>query len=389
MVRVGILLTHATQYHSPWFQQLAKRPEVGIKVFYCLRPDAVQQGIGFDVPFLWDTPLLEGYPSALLRNIARNVGLNFSGCDTPEIADIIASREFDAWIINGWRVKSDWQAIRACWRCKVPMLVRGDSHLIDSKAVPLRIAKRLILGRWLPRFNRYLTVGKLNEDYYEFYGADPKRFFPVRHFVDNERFASQAELARLRRPELRSRWGMGKEAVVFIFAGKFIEKKRPMDAILAIALLHSQGLPVHLLMVGDGKLRLRCEQYCREKNLPVSFTGFLNQGEIAEAYVASDVLVVPSGYAETWGLVVNEALSCGLPAIVSDRVGCWPDLVKPSTTGAIFPVTDVTALAEAMKPYAEAVSLAREHGANASKHVGNYSVIAAADNTIAALLSLK
>jgi len=269
------------------------------------------------------------------------------------------------------------------------MLVRGDSHLIDSKPVPLRIAKRLILGRWLPRFNRYLTVGKLNEDYYEFYGADPKKFFPVRHFVDNERFATQAEVGATRRLELRSRWGIGKEAVVFLFAGKFIEKKRPMDAILAIEVLHAQGLPVHLLMVGDGKLRPGCEQYSREKKLPISFTGFLNQGEIAEAYVSSDVLVLPSAYSETWGLVVNEAMSCALPAIVSDRVGCGPDLVRPGTTGAVFPVADVAAIAKEMRPYAEDVSLAKEHGAHARKHVQSYSAIAAADNTIAALLSLN
>jgi glycosyltransferase involved in cell wall biosynthesis len=388
MLRAGILLTHPTQYHSPWFKELAKRPEIDIKVFYCLQPDAEQQGVGFDVPFLWDTPLLEGYPNAFLKNTAPKAGFHYSGCDTPEIADIIASREFDAWIINGWKVKSDWQAIRACWRSKVPMLVRGDSNLIDSKTMPRRIAKRLILGRWLPRFNRYLTVGSLNEDYYAFYGADPKRFFPVRHFVDNERFATQAGAAAQNRFELRSKWDIGREALVFLFAGKFVDKKRPMDVILATEMLHAQGLPVHLLMVGDGRLRIGCEEYARERKLPISFTGFLNQSEIAEAYVAADVLVLPSLYAETWGLVVNEAMACGLPAIVSDRVGCGPDLVKTATTGAVFPVADVTALAAAMKPYVENHELARKQGAHARQQVETYSVTAAADNTIAALLSL-
>lgn len=388
MLRVGILLTHATQYHSPWFRELSRRAEIKVKVFYCFNPTPDQQGIGFDVPFHWDTDLLAGYPSALLRNIARKVGCHFSGCDTPEIADIITSHEFDAWIINGWKVKSDWQAMKACWRSKVPMLVRGDSQLIDSKPLPRRIAKRLILGRWLPRFNRYLTVGKLNENYYRFYGADPKKFFPVRHFVDNERFAQQAENARIKRSELCSSWGIGKEKFVFLFAGKFIEEKRPLDAIRAVELLHAKGLRVHLLMVGDGKLRPRCEQYSKEKQLPVSFTGFLNQNAIADAYVCSDVLVLPSA-TETWGLVVNEGMSCGLPAIVSDRVGCGPDLVKPGETGAVFPVTDVAALAKAMMTYIEDFSLAKRQGVTANKHVKSYSVTAAADNTIEALLSLR
>ncbi len=386
--RIGILLTHPTQYHSPWFKELAKRSGIEIRVFYCFQPDAQQQGVDFGVAFCWDTPLLDGYSSTFLKNVARTHGFHFSGCDTPEIKDIIASRQFDAWIINGWKVRSDWQAIMACWKNGIPMLIRGDSHLLDSKPVHVRIAKRMILGRWIPRFCRYLTVGKLNEDYYEFYGADSAKFYPVRHFVDNERFATQANDAKTRKSELIAMWRIAKDAVVFLFAGKFIDKKRPMDAIYALERLRAGGLNVHLLMVGDGELRSKCEEYSKGKALPVSFAGFLNQGEIAQAYCCSDILLLPSGYAETWGLVVNEAMSCGLPAIVSDRVGCGPDLVSQGRTGMVFPAADVAALGKAMEIYARDVSLARRHGENARKHIEGYSVSAAVDNTIAALQSI-
>ena len=82
-----------------------------------------------------------------------------------------------------------------------------------------------------------------------------------------------------------------------------------------------------------------------EHRLPVSFAGFLNQTEMPAAYVATDCLVLPSDYGETWGLVVNEAMACGKPALVSDRVGCGPDLITPGETGALFPFGDVPALA--------------------------------------------
>ena len=59
-----------------------------------------------------------------------------------------------------------------------------------------------------------------------------------------------------------------------------------------------------------------------------SFAGFLNQTEVSRAYVAADVLVLPSDYSETWGLVVNEAMASGLPCIVSDHCGCAEDLGK-------------------------------------------------------------
>jgi glycosyltransferase involved in cell wall biosynthesis len=385
-IRVGILLSHPTQYHSPWFRALAQRPEIETKVFYCFQPDAGLQGDGFDVAFNWDVPLLGDYPHAFLKNVARRPGFHFAGCDTPELATIIPGRHFDAWIINGWKVKSDWQAIRACWKHKVPMLIRGDSHLLDRKPLPKRLAKRMVLGRWISRFSGYLTVGKLNEEYYRFYGADSSRFFPVRHFVDNECFASRAATADI--VKIRKNWRIPESSTVFLFAGKFVDKKRPMDAIRAIEKASTRGNDVHLLMVGDGKLRQSCAEYSESKRLPVTFTGFLNQSEIASAYACADVLVLPSAYAETWGLVVNEAMSCGLPAIVSDRVGCGPDLVYSGQTGTVFPARDVEALTKAMSAYAENPSLINEHGKSARKQIAGYSVVAAANGTVAAILSV-
>lgn len=387
-MRVGILLSHPTQYHTPWFQELAKLSGLDIQVFYCLQPNAIQQGVDFDVEFQWDLPLLEGYKSSFLKNVAAHPGFHFGGCNTPEIREIIRRREFDLWLLNGWRVFSDWQAIRACWRYNVPMLVRGDSHLLDHRPLHIRAAKRLLLGRWIPRFTRYLTVGKLNEEYYKFYGADPANFFSVKHFIDNERFARQANLKDSERSELRERWNAPEGATCFLFAGKFIEKKSPMDLLKAVEVLVSCGQRVHLLMVGDGKLRSSCESYAKQKQLPVSFTGFLNQSEIAQAYAVADVLVLPSVFGETWGLVVNEAMACGLPAIVSSRVGCAPDLIRHNETGFIFEAGDVSNLVEKMKIYCDGKDIAPSHGRAAKFLIQGFSVRAAAANTRAAVQSL-
>ncbi|MEK6334892.1 MAG: glycosyltransferase family 4 protein [Acidobacteriota bacterium] len=384
--RIGILMSHPTQYHTPWFRALAQRPEIRIKVFYCFQPDADSQGDGFDVSFEWDVPTLEGYPHGFLKNVARRPGFHFAGCDTPEIAKLVASDQFDAWLINGWRVKSEWQAIRACWKHKAPMMIRGDSHLLDHRSSQTRIAKRMILGRWIPRFDAYLTVGKLNEDYYKFYGADSSRFFPVRHFVDNEWFA--ARTAEVSNEEERRHWRIPTSSNVFLFAGKFIDKKQPLLAIKAIEKVASRTPGAHLLMVGDGALRKSCEEYCASRQLPVTFAGFLNQSQIAKAYACADVLVLPSAYAETWGLVVNEAMACGVPAIVSDRVGCAPDLVRPNQTGAVFPAGDVDALAEAMSQYLEKPELINAHGNKARNLIHHYSVEEATDHTVSAALSL-
>ena len=85
---------------------------------------------------------------------------------------------------------------------------------------------------------------------------------------------------------------------------------------------------------------------------PASFAGFLNQSEIPGAYVAADVLVLPSE-SETWGLVVNEALACGLPCVVSDACGSAEDLVIPLDPRLCYPVGDVEALARAIQHAAD------------------------------------
>ena len=224
-------MTHPTQYHSPWFRALAARPEISIHVYYGLQPNAEMQGKDFGVGFEWDVPLLDGYPNSFLKNVAAKAGWGFHNVDTPELGDLIPRRDFDTWVINGWTTKSEWLAIRTGWKSGIPMMVRGDSTLIDHRSLGKRVLKRLVLGRWIPRFSRYLTVGKLNEQYYEHFGAQRGRFVPVRHFVDNDWFEGRAKIERDRRQVLRTQWGIDEDALVFLFVGKFMEKKRPVDAV--------------------------------------------------------------------------------------------------------------------------------------------------------------
>ena len=385
--RVACLMTHPTQYHAPWFRALAQRPEISIHVFYGFQPSPDLQGKDFGVRFEWDAPLLEGYSNSFLENVAAP-GWGFRSLDTPGVRDVVARREYDCWVINGWSTKSEWQAIRACWKFGVPMLIRGDSTLLDRRPVTTRIAKRLLLGRWIPRFRRYLTVGKLNAEYYEHYGADPSRFVPVLHFVDNDWFAREAAAARESRSRIRESMGIPDDAVVFLFAGKLMDKKQPAAAVKAMKHLGA-GARAHLLVVGDGALRAECESIAREAALPVTFAGFYNQSRMPEAYAISDVLVLPSAYDETWGLVVNEAMASGLAAIVSDKVGCAPDLVAPGQTGAVFPAGNVPALAKVMERYLSEPSRSAIEGQNAARRIQRYSLDQAVENTVNAVLSVN
>ncbi len=133
--KIGILTTHPVQYQVPWLRALADLQEIDLTVFYCMIPDERQQGEGFGVNFQWDIPLLDGYKYEVLENISRQPSVtNYWGCDTPGIENIVNNRKFDAFIVNGWIVKSCIQLLRACRKYGVPCIVRGESNAIRPRA---------------------------------------------------------------------------------------------------------------------------------------------------------------------------------------------------------------------------------------------------------------
>ena len=163
-------------------------------------------------------------------------------------------------------------------------------------------------------------------------GAAEPVVFNSPHAVDNIFFAQAARRrTRESRAAARASFGLRPDSFVVLFAGKLVAKKRPLDAIRAIAQVEGS----ELLVAGSGPLEAACRDESSRRGAAVRFAGFLNQQQLLNAYTAADCLIVPSDGRETWGLVVNEALAAGLPVVVSDRVGCQPDLVIEGETGAI------------------------------------------------------
>jgi glycosyltransferase involved in cell wall biosynthesis len=385
--RVAIVATHPIQYYVPWYRALARA--VDLDVYFCHRQTrAGQAAAGFDVEFEWDVPLFGGYRHTFLRNTSRWPSPeSFAGCNTPDIASIIAREEFDAVIVHGWSTVSYWQAMRACWRTGTPVLVRGDSTLATPRAAWRRLAKWPLFRAFIPRFDGYLIVGRPAKEYLLHYGADPSRCFDAPHAVDNRFFAARAEPLRADRAALRRSLSLPPDGVVALFVGRLVAGKG-LDIFVG-ALARAAGVVPQIagLVVGDGPLRETTTQAAASSSAPVQFAGFLNQTEIARAYAAADLLVVPSA-SETWGLVVNEAMACGLPVVVSDRVGCARDLVLPGVTGEIVPVGDVGRLANVTVRLARAPGRRPRMGDAARRHIAAFDVEKAAEGTILAVEAL-
>jgi len=321
-------------------------------VFFCHRQTGSGQAeAGFEREFDWDVPILEGYEHRWLRNVAQapSVG-RFGGCDTPDVVDALALGRFDACVVLGWYLKSYLQAIRACLRLNVPVFLRGDSQLADSRGLARRVAKYIPYRYLLRRVDGHLYPGVRNRDYLMYYGVDESRLFFVPHSVDDMWFSRQARhaVAEGKTDDLRRQMRLSEGTPVALFVGKLIEKKRPADFVDGLASLAERGRDVQGVIVGSGALQGELEGRALHHGVRVAFAGFRNQSELPAYYALSDVLVLPSDARETWGLVVNEAMACGLPAVVSHEVGSAPDLVDEEHTGLSFACGDVGALSEAV-----------------------------------------
>lgn len=373
---IGFLVSHPIQYYAPIFRELAGRCE--LTVFFAHRQTAEGQAkAGFGVAFEWDVDLLSGYRSQFLTNVARQPSTDtFAGCDTPGIAEEIANGRFDAFVVPGWGLRTYMQAVRACKRAKVPVLVRGDSQLAGHRSAMVRLAKALAFPRLLRRFDGFLYVGRRSREYLLHYGAPEGRVFFSPHCVDNQAFSRASEAAR------KAKRAGGRRRL--LFAGKLIERKRPFDLLRAAAQM--QGSDVEVAFAGSGELEDALRRAAASTGVAATFHGFVNQSALPAIYASADVLVLPSDGLETWGLVVNEAMACGVPAVVSDAVGCGPDLVEAGKTGAVFPLGDVASLAKAIEDVLalDPVATAR----HLAERMAIYSPARAAEGIIAGATSL-
>lgn len=378
-MRLAILTSHPIQYQAPLFRELAKRAD--LTVYFAHRATQADQAkAGFGVEFEWDVDLLSGYEHVFLRNVARQPGLDrFTGCDTPEIGDRLGGSHFDALVINGWHRKSFIQALIGAKRRGIPVLVRGDSQLGTPRTRLKMAAKDLAYRAFLRAFDAALYVGQRSREYWTHYRYPPQRLFYSPHCVDIEWFSRRATTAA--RTALRTRLGISAETKIALFAGKLVPFKRPHDLISSMAQLKAKGRRVGVLVAGSGPLQPGLAQVARENGVPYYCLGFCNQTDIPSAYAAADLLVLPSDGRETWGLVANEALASGTPIVVSDRVGCAPDLAGDGTAGRTFPLGNIEALTEVMDDLLKQPPSAAAIAAKSRAH----SVAAAADGIVNAV----
>jgi glycosyltransferase involved in cell wall biosynthesis len=359
------------QYASPLFRLYAKNPRLDVTVAYCSLQGA-QPGFDpeFGVEVAWDVPLLDGYRWINPRNRARRPDVGrFFGLVNPGLWSAARGGGFDIVLCYGWHTASFWIATLAAKFSGAKLILTTDAHTIAPRGgsrwkVPL---KKLFLPLVLRFADAVVVPSTMARKFVESLGVPPRKVFLTPYVVHNAFFEERAR--RADRGALRSAWSVPPTSLVALFTGKLVDRKRPLDLLRAVAENESWWA----VFAGDGDLRPALEGEAARLGVAARtrFLGFVNQQGLPEIYAAADVLVLPSEH-EPFGLVVNEAFACGLPAIVSDACGAAGDLIQDGRTGFTFPVGDVTALASRLRQLDTDRTLLAAAGRNARARLDDW-----------------
>ena len=310
----------------------------------------------FGIKRNWNIDLLSGYDFEFLENTScTTLSNSFIGVNNPDIIRRIKEYNPTAILVYGWKHYSHFTVLRY-FKDKVPILFRGDSTTLDDASrISLYNAIKYHFLRWIYRHVDYvMSPGKASDQYFQKVGVPERNIITVPHSVDNERFSLFTEKENLRLDELKKELLISSTDFVFLFAGKFIEKKNPLLLIKAFELLANRNDNVKLLLVGNGNLEM--EMRNRVASLPdaiskrIVFQSFQDQQVMKLMYRLANIFVLPSkGPSETWGLSVNESLASGTPVIVSNKCGCAFDLVHHNINGLIFESNNLDDLVDKMK----------------------------------------
>ena len=197
--------------------------------------------------------------------------------------------------------------------------------------------KERVKGWFVNRYDAALVGGQPQKRYLVKLGMSPDRVFTGYNVVGNDAFAPE-KIRSLPRPI---------ERPFFLAVNRFVPRKNLVRLISAYAAYREQvcDRAWDLVLCGEGSAQAEIEAHIRDYDLEavVHLPGFLQQAELLP-YLAHAECFVHTSLQEQWGLVINEAMAAGLPVIVSNRCGCYEDLIVEGETGLGFDPEDTEAL---------------------------------------------
>lgn len=267
----------------------------------------------------------------------------------------------------------DLASLIVLWYCKLKGIKTVLSNESTSGDHTRNFSKELFKSLFIIKlFDGFFNFGQQSKEYMLALGAKASQMLVNRNCVDNQLLEEIYKENCQQRVSKQSSLNLPKHN--FIFVGRLIEFKnlfKLLDAFKIAQKNNSWGL----IILGDGELKSTLKQYAQDLEVKnVFFFEGVNWQQVPQYLSLSDVLVLPS-FSEPWGLVVNEAMACGLPVAVSNKCGCAAELVKESENGFTFNPENVNEIAETLVKFMDKKLDLVKMGEASKKIIQEYSPI--------------
>jgi len=269
----------------------------------------------------------------------------------------------DVVFLTGWSFSVSRAGLNWCRRNNALPIIMSETKEDDDS----RFWFKEVIKSWIvKKYKAALVGGEPHKRYLIKLGMNPNSIFMGYDIIDNDYFHPH-KIKLLVKP-IKNHY--------FLAINRFITKKNLSLLIASYANYREQkgDLAWDLVLSGDGELRPQIEQQINELDLTkfIHLPGFLQQEELLP-YFAHANCFIHASIQEQWGLVVNEAMAAGLPVIVSNRCGCFEDLVIEGVNGFGFDPKNQQALTQLMlKMNSQEVDLVAMGGASL-QHIQKYS----------------
>lgn len=334
--RLVILTEIIAPYRIPVFNALAARDDVEPHVIFLSETDPSLRK--------WQVYREEiRFSYQVLKSFRRRIG-KFNTLITHGVGAALQASHPAGILSGGYSYLAMWQAQRWSRRHGVPFLLWSESNAMDTrkKFWWIETAKR----KFIRACQGYVVPGSSAAEYLRGLGAPEKAVYVAPNTVDIGLYARAAEAAR-QDPSRRERLNLPPRYLLYV--GRFVRAKGVFDLLTAYAKLPQETRrSVGLVLAGDGEEMAELARRSRQINPGrVVFPGFLHRDELPALYAFAEALVFPT-HSDTWGFVVNEAMACGLPVIVTQVAGCVADLVQNGVNGYVVAAQRPETLSEAV-----------------------------------------
>jgi glycosyltransferase involved in cell wall biosynthesis len=345
-------------YRIPVFNALAKHPDVDLHVLFLAETDPSRRNwkvykdeirFSYEVLPHWRRRVA-GYNLLLNRGVASALQLA-----RPEVI-----------ICGGYGYLAGWQILAWARRRKVPVFLWSESNLQDQRRwmPPVEMLKRY----FIEACTGCVVPGKSAAAYMASFGVPRNSIFVAPNAVDNAFFSREASLAWARADELRRQFNLPQH--YFLYVGRLIASKGVFDLLEGYSQLEPElRANMGLLFVGDGVEQSELEKRAaRIQPGVVRFAGFAHREQLAAYYALAEAFVFPT-HTDPWGLVVNEAMACGLPIIATDVAGCVADLLEDGGNGYVVQKGAPEKLTEALASVARSPDVRAAMGLRSSRRI--------------------